>query len=112
MWRIIRFAILLGTLFWVVKHYGVDMPPSSAPQQEDSDQYYYVTRSEADYVTQYFQSFNFDAIPYGESARNVKLPDGDTIEFLFTKTKTGWCPVRHEPLYDLNYQSRKPIQVR
>lgn len=42
------------------------------------------------------------SFPYGTTVQNISLPSGKSAQLTIQKTKTGWCPIRHEDLYSVS----------
>ncbi len=63
-----------------------------------------VSKADGDYARTYINSMMQTAYswPFGATEQNVSLPSGKTMQLTVNKTRTGWCPIRHEPTYDVD----------
>jgi hypothetical protein len=117
MGQILRILVLVGIAYWVADYYGIKRPhgdksgiQSAQASLPPPDQYYAVTQNDMDFVNGYLKSANEGrSFAFGTTVQNLNLPSGTQVEFTVIKTKTGWCPIRNEPLYSMSINWKKPF---
>ncbi len=62
------------------------------------------TDADQAYISAYAKKavMNYRALREGSTAQRVVLPSGVIVNLVVIKTKTGWCPIRHQNLYSIS----------
>jgi hypothetical protein len=69
-------------------------------------------KADGDYLRTYMMSVQGAArsYPFGATVQNISLPSGKPIQVTIQKTKTGWCPLRNEPTFELGVNATMSVK--
>ncbi len=111
--KVMIVVLLMLGLGGYARYSGVSFSPAKAvaqpqavaavqPAQQNSG----MTPADQQYLTTTMQNAgtHYRNWREGVTVQNLRLPSGKPMKMTITKTKTGWCPVRRENLYNMSVQ--------